>query len=144
VRVQTIATPHDGADGVVFIVEHADQRIGILTDLGHVFPGLRDVLLSLDGVVIESNYDVNMLENGSYPERVKKRIRGKGGHLSNEEAADLLSGTLLFKRLKWACLCHLSEENNSPTKALATHRRRLGDSITLHVASRYGASEVME
>jgi phosphoribosyl 1,2-cyclic phosphodiesterase len=144
VTVHTVATPHDSAEGVAFVVEHNDKRVGILTDLGHVFPALRDLLLSLDAVVIESNYDSRMLEQGPYPEFLKRRIRGRGGHISNEECADLLRGAALFRRLKWACLCHLSEENNEPALAVDTMRRAVGRAMQIHVASRHDVSEVME
>lgn len=143
VTVHSVPTPHDSVDGVAFVVEDRTHRVGILTDLGHVFDGLRDVLRSLDAVVIESNYDPEMLETGPYPEHLKRRISGAGGHLSNEDSAMLLkqSGS---ERLKWACLCHLSEENNHPERARATHQRILGDEFPIHVASRSEASEVFE
>ena len=147
VVVHTIPTPHDSADGVAFVVEHAGQRVGILTDLGHAFDGLREVLESLDAVIIESNYDDQMLEHGRYPYRLKQRIRGQGGHLSNEDSARLLHGTLgsgKAKRLQWACLCHLSEDNNTPDAARETHRRLLGDLLPIHVAPRYETSEMFE
>ena len=141
VHVHTIPTPHDGVDGVAFVIEHEQRRLGILSDLGHVFDGLRDVLLSLDAVVIESNYDRQMLAQGPYPENLKRRIRGPGGHLSNDEAADLVARTAMFQRLQWACLCHLSAENNCPNRALATHRNLVGNRFPLHVAGRERASE---
>ncbi len=141
VQIHTIPTPHDSADGVAFVIEHEDRRLGILSDLGHVFDGLREVLLSLDAVIIESNYDRQMLAQGSYPEHLKRRIRGPGGHLSNDESADLVSRALLFQRLKWACLCHLSAENNCPQRALDTHRQLVGRSLPLHIASRERASD---
>lgn len=144
VQVHTIPTPHDSVDGVVFVVEHEDKRVGILTDLGHVFPGLKDVLFSLDAVVIESNYDHKMLETGFYPERLKRRIRGPGGHISNDESAVLLRDASFFNRLKWACLCHLSEENNHPELAVETHRQIIGDRFPIHVASRDSVSQVFE
>ena len=109
--VETLPTPHDGVDGVGFVIDDGERRLGILTDLGHVFDGLSDLLQTLDAVVIESNYDPKMLEQGWYPERLKQRIRGPGGHLSNQESAELLSG-LGAGRLQWACLAHLSEKNN--------------------------------
>ncbi|RMG03610.1 MAG: MBL fold metallo-hydrolase, partial [Planctomycetota bacterium] len=56
-RVETIRTPHDAADGVAFVVDDGCRRLGILTDLGHPFPGLDGVLESLDAVLLESNYD---------------------------------------------------------------------------------------
>ena len=88
--METIPTPHDGADGVVFVVDDGHRRLGILTDLGHVFAGLDAVLQSLDAVLLESNYDPEMLADGPYPEWLKDRIRGPGGHISNVEAAELL------------------------------------------------------
>lgn len=148
VAVHTIPTPHDSAEGVAFVIEHAGQRVGILTDLGHAFDGLRDVLRSLDAVIIESNYDDAMLEHGRYPQHLKKRIRGKGGHLSNEDAAILLRKTVDDTsddlKLQWACLCHLSEDNNTPDVARRTHQQLLGDLLPIHIASRYDVSDVME
>ena len=143
VTVHSVPTPHDSVDGVAFVVEDNQHRVGILTDLGHAFDGLRDVLRSLDAVVIESNYDTEMLETGSYPEHLKRRIKGSGGHLSNEDAAMLLKQSRT-ERLKWACLCHLSEENNQPERARQTHQRILGNDFPIHVASRYEASDIFE
>lgn len=144
ITVHTIPTPHDSADGVVFVIEDDDgNRVGILTDLGHVFDGLREVLRSLDAVIIESNYDNEMLEYGRYPAHLKRRIRGRGGHLSNDEAAQLLAQTGI-NRLKWACLCHLSEDNNRPDVAVQTHKDMLGDEFPVYVASRYEVSRIFE
>lgn len=140
--VQTIRTPHDAADGVAFIIGNGKGRLGVLTDLGHVFDGLADVLATLDGVFLESNYDPAMLERGPYPEHLKARIRGPHGHLSNGEAATLLARPP--NRLRWACLAHLSEHNNEPAVALKTHREVLGNRLPLFVASRYEASGVFE
>jgi phosphoribosyl 1,2-cyclic phosphodiesterase len=144
VAVHTLPTPHDGADGVAFVIEFGEQRLGILTDLGHVFAALRDVLLSLDAVIIESNYDCEMLTRGPYPERLKRRIRGPGGHLSNAESADLVSRAVYFRRLQWACLCHLSAENNTPEVAVQTHRAAVGKQLPLHVASRHAATDLLQ
>ena len=65
VSVQTIPTPHDGADGVAFVVETRQRRLGILTDLGHLFQGLETVIASLDAIILESNFDPEMLEQGA-------------------------------------------------------------------------------
>jgi len=143
VTVETIPTPHDGADGVVFVVDDGKHRMGILTDLGHVFDGLADVIASLDAVLLESNYDPEMLANASRPEWLKERIAGLGGHISNFEAAELLLASA-SKRMKWACLGHLSQDTNTPELALETHRKILGDRLPLFVATRYEVSEVME
>jgi phosphoribosyl 1,2-cyclic phosphodiesterase len=143
VKVQTIPTPHDSTDSVAFVFDDGERRLGVFTDLGHAFGGLQDTLCSLDAVLLESNYDPDMLQTGPYPEFLKQRIQGPGGHLSNYEAAALLR--LAFcSRLKWACLAHLSEQNNEPDLALATHRVAVGDQRMLMVASRYAASPLLE
>jgi phosphoribosyl 1,2-cyclic phosphodiesterase len=143
VAVQTVPTPHDGAEGVAFVVEQEGRRLGILTDLGHVFAGLERLLPTLDAVLIESNYDPDMLEDGPYPRELKERIRGPGGHISNEESAALLAASA-NGRLQWACLAHLSETNNTPRLALAAHRAVLGKRLPLHVASRYESTGPLE
>ena len=143
VTVETIPTPHDSEDGVVFVVDDGMRRLGVLTDLGHVFTELPDVLRTLDAVLLESNYDPQLLASGPYPEFLKQRIRGPGGHLSNEEAAGLLDHAFRG-RLRWACLAHLSEQNNEPKLALRAHQRVFGDNFPVHVASRYGASAELE
>lgn len=139
-RIETLRTPHDAVEGVCFAVEDIDsgQRFGLLTDLGHVFGGLSKVIASLDAVVIESNYDEAMLRNGPYPQRLKDRISGKRGHISNDEAAALLDACDA-SQLQWACLGHLSAENNSPEVALATHRQRHGQRFPIFCADRDGA-----
>lgn len=143
VTIETIPTPHDGVDGVAFVIDDGRRRVGVLTDLGYVFRGLREVLGSLDAVLLESNYDPAMLRRGSYPPWLQERIRGPGGHLSNVEAARLLAST--NGRLRWACLAHLSEENNDPDLAQDVHRRIIGKhGCPIHVASRYEATGALE
>jgi phosphoribosyl 1,2-cyclic phosphodiesterase len=143
VSVETIPTPHDGADGVAFVVKARRRRLGILTDLGHLFEGLAETVATLDAVFLESNFDPEMLDRGPYPDFLKRRILGRGGHLSNQEAAGLL-GTAASDRLQWACLAHLSEQNNDPDLARETHRRILADRFPLHMAGRYAASEILK
>jgi len=143
VLVQAIPTPHDGVDGAVFVIEAGKKRLGVLTDLGHVFKDLIAVVSSLDAVFLESNYDPAMLAAGSYPSYLKQRIRGPHGHLSNIESAEILRRAAKEKRLQWACLAHLSEENNKPSIALATHRDIVDGNIILYVADRYCATDVL-
>ncbi len=138
VSVQTIPTLHDGADGSAFAVSCGGRTLGILTDLGHAFAGLGEVISSLDAVFLESNYDPGMLSRGPYPPFLKRRIQGPGGHLSNIEAAELLD--VYGRNLKWACLAHLSEQNNNPVMALETHRRMVSHSCAFHVAGRHTAT----
>jgi phosphoribosyl 1,2-cyclic phosphodiesterase len=144
VRVETFPTPHDGTDGVAYAVEHGGRRLGVLTDLGHPFDGLDALVSGLDGVFLESNHDVRMLAEGPYPAYLKHRIRGPHGHISNDEAAALLDAAARRGRLRWACLAHLSAENNTPDVALETNRRVLGGRIELAVASRTVVSRAFE
>ncbi|MCE5326008.1 MAG: MBL fold metallo-hydrolase [Planctomycetaceae bacterium] len=143
VEVRTIPTPHDGCEGVAFIVDDGRHRLGILTDLGHVFAGLAEAVAGCDAVLLESNYDEQMLDGGPYPAFLKARIRGAGGHISNSESAELLAAAA-GGRLRWACLAHLSHENNTPELALQTHLDRLGGKLPIRVATRYAATAIME
>ncbi|UCD27977.1 MAG: MBL fold metallo-hydrolase [Planctomycetota bacterium] len=142
VTVHTIKTPHDAADGVAFIVEHDGRRLGIFTDLGHPFDELRSRLSTLHALYIESNYDPDMLETGPYPRPLKDRIKGKHGHISNLEAAQLLHSCA--RKLKWAAISHLSEQNNHPELAMDTHRRLIGKKLPIYLASRYDVSRIMK
>jgi phosphoribosyl 1,2-cyclic phosphodiesterase len=138
--VRTIPTPHDGVDGVAFVIEAGGKRLGIMTDLGHVFDELNHEMADLDAVFLESNYDPDMLEHGPYPAFLRKRIRGLHGHISNREAAELLCRG---PKLRWACLSHLSQHNNYPALALRTHRAIVPKTLPLHIASRVAATEVL-
>jgi len=141
--VESIPTPHDAAEGLAFVVTAKRKRLGILTDLGHLFDGLDGVLKSLDAVFLESNYDPDMLENGPYPRFLKERIRSPHGHLSNIESADLVRRAA-SKRLQWVCLAHLSENNNTPTVARRTHRKLAGNGHALHTAKYRESSRLLE
>lgn len=140
--VETVATPHDAVDGSVFVVDDGKHRLGICTDVGHVFDDLKSVVKSVDALFLESNYDEGMLERGPYPQRLKERISGEGGHISNRDAAQLVAENATGK-LQWLCLAHLSDKNNTPRKALAAHREALGDGLPIQVTSRYHATDVM-
>ncbi|MFO0752090.1 MAG: MBL fold metallo-hydrolase [Thermodesulfovibrionales bacterium] len=140
VSVTTIPTPHDSEDGAVFVVSHGQKRLGVMTDLGHLFKELPQTISTLDAVFIESNYDPVLLAKGPYPPSLKRRIEGAGGHISNYEAAELLCEGA---RLKWACLAHLSETNNYPSLALETHRKIVPKGLVLHTAGRYSSSGLL-
>jgi phosphoribosyl 1,2-cyclic phosphodiesterase len=140
--VHAIPTPHDGVDGSAFVIEAGGKRLGIMTDLGHVFKDLVHLVSSLDAVFLESNYDPDMLAHGPYPAYLKQRIKGPRGHISNLEAAEVLFRASEENRLQWACLAHLSEHNNHPDVALRTHREVMADTLTLYVADRYKASAI--
>jgi len=141
VKVHTVRTPHDAADGVAFVVECEGRKLGILTDLGHPFAGLRAVLEAVDAAYLEANYDPDMLETGFYPEPLKHRIRGEGGHISNDESADLLRACGR-KRPKWIAVSHLSGDNNRPELAVEAQLAAVGRDYPVRHASRYDVSDV--
>jgi phosphoribosyl 1,2-cyclic phosphodiesterase len=143
VTVHAIPTPHDSVDGSAFVVEAGTKRLGVFTDLGHVFKDLVHLIASLDAVFLESNYDPTMLAAGPYPAYLKQRIKGPKGHLSNQEAAELLCRAAESNRLQWACLAHLSEQNNHPDIALKTHREVMAGCVPLYVADRYRATKIL-
>lgn len=139
VTIYTVRTPHDAVDGVVFIIEFDGRRLGVLTDLGHAFSGLVELLEAVDAAYLESNYDADMLAGGPYPEYLKRRIAGAGGHVSNGESASLVR-LARSKRHQWIALSHLSEQNNHPDLALAEHRRVMGNAFPVDVSSRTSVS----
>ncbi len=141
VTIESVKTPHDAVDGVAFVVDDGEKRFGLLTDLGNAFSGLREVIATLDAVMLESNYDSEMLIRSGYPDMLKSRIAGDGGHLSYLDAAELLQGAAAD--LQWVVLAHLSEECNDPAVAIQTHRRLLGSEMVIRCADRYEASPPM-
>ncbi len=143
VKVHTIPTAHDAADGVAFVVEHETKKLRILTDLGHVFSGLRGVIESVDAAYLESNYDAQLLATSDYPARLKHRITGSGGHLSNDESAELVA-CCGQSRPKWVAVAHLSERNNRPELALASQRDAIGNDYPVYLAPRTCESELLE
>ncbi len=143
VRVHTIPTPHDGIDTVCFVVEHETRRLGIMTDLGHPFRGLEQALEEIDAAYLECNYDPHLLWNGRYAEHLKRRIAGQGGHISNDEAAELTK-RCTTPRLKWLAAAHLSQENNRPDLAIEAYRRRIGTTLPVFVASRFEVGRLLE
>jgi len=141
--VETLATPHDGREGVAFVVESEGTRLGVLTDLGHLFPALRETFPTLDAAFLEANYDPGMLWNGTYPPELCARISGPGGHLSNEECLEM-AGDAANDRLRHLVLSHLSGENNSPEIALRTADPLQERGVTVHLAPRTEASPIVD
>ena len=123
--VTRFATSHDCAGSSGYVVRTPDgKRIAVCTDLGCVTEEVERALIGCDGILLESNHDLAMLRNGSYPAYLKTRIRSDHGHLSNPSSADLIarlaqSGTTRF------ILGHISKENNTPDLALDCARTRL-------------------
>ena len=111
--------PHDAAQPVGFTVSAGDAKIAVATDIGHVTRTILDNIKDCSSILLESNHDVEMLKNGSYPYPLKQRVLGKNGHLSNDAAGKLLA-CIMSDKLKYAFLGHLSKENNTPELAYET------------------------
>ncbi len=134
--VEAFDVPHDSADCSGYTICYGDKRFVIVTDCGRITDEVRQRAQEADYLVLESNYDTQMLESGPYPLHLRKRIAGATGHLSNGETADFLrSGT--FPNLKRLFLCHLSENNNTPELAeMAASKALEGSEVKLHVLDR--------
>ena len=114
ISLLTIPVPHDDADNVAVIAcDDKGGRAAIVTDLGEVTAELSSHLRKCDHISIESNYDHDRLMRGNYPDSLKRRISGRGGHLSNSQTASALS-EIVHPELSSIVLCHLSESNNLP------------------------------
>jgi phosphoribosyl 1,2-cyclic phosphodiesterase len=134
--LEPFSVPHDAVDPVGLLISDGSIRVGIVTDLGYVTNLVREKLRGCDCLVLESNHDHELLRIGPYPWELKQRVRGRHGHLSNEEAASLLS-ELVHEELKLVVLAHISQKNNRYELADLTARNVLektGYSIDLVVA----------
>jgi phosphoribosyl 1,2-cyclic phosphodiesterase len=133
-RLLPFSTPHDAVDSVAYRLERSAFNAAVVTDLGHPTALVADHCQDLDLLVLESNHDVQMLREGSYPPLLKARILSRVGHLSNQASAELL-GRCLSSRLRTVVLAHLSEQNNDPDLArFAAEEVLRGAGTRLHVA----------
>lgn len=138
-EITAFDVPHDGSDNMGFSLEFDGRRFVIATDLGEVTDRARHYMSRATYLVIESNYDAQMLRMGRYPEYLKARIAGGSGHLDNRQTAAFLK-EIINPGLNHIFLCHLSKDNNTPQTALRTVREAL-ESKGLKVGN---AMETME
>ena len=139
-KITAFETPHDSLGSVCFRIEDEETALGYATDIGHLTPNVRKCLLGCENVVIESNYDSEMLKNGPYPYTIKKRIMGNNGHLSNFDCSNFLP-ELVNSGTKNFVLAHLSKTNNKPHIAFAESRGVL-NSKGIFVDGSKGKSDV--
>jgi len=130
-EIDALRVPHD-APQVALRVTADDRSFGMVTDLGHVPRGLATFLGRCDTVLVESNYCPRMLAEGPYPPRLQGRVAGPLGHLSNEDAAELVA-ELRGMRTTRVLLGHVSRHNNTPARALEVVRARLGERAAIAV-----------
>ena len=125
------SVPHDSADPLGFVIEKDGVRIGIALDLGYLSNLVLERLKGCDGVVLESNHDVQMLKVGPYPWALKQRVMSRRGHLSNEAVARFLADDFDGKAAYFV-LAHLSKKNNLPELAMLSAQRALEERSHLH------------
>lgn len=138
VTVSSFLTSHDAVSAVGYKFTTEDGfSAGIMTDTGIVTNASASALTGCSAVVLESNHDLTMLENGPYPDHLKARIAGRFGHLSNDTAARF-AAYLADNGTEHILLAHLSEDNNTPALAYETVAKAIeGKNCTLAVAGQY-------
>ena len=124
VTINIIKTSHDASDSVGYILKYQQKKIVYITDTGYINKRYDEILKNADIYIMESNHDVQMLQNGKYPFELRKRILGDKGHLSNEDASKYLC-KYIGPKTKYIFLAHLSEENNKEEIALETLKKKL-------------------
>ena len=146
IGVRPFSIPHDAVDPVGYNFFFGEKKLSLATDIGKMNTSVLEKLKGSLAVLLESNHDVAMLQNGRYPSHLKRRILSDLGHLSNADAAKCVlelvkSGTYHFM------LGHLSQENNTPTAAYTTTKNYLEENgvildkdATLSVAQRFEVS----
>ena len=114
--VMPVTVPHDAKEPLQFIFQQSGsgKRLGILTDTGHVTRHIVEAFSDLDALLLEFNYDAEMLATGPYPEHLKQRVGGNLGHLSNDQSVELLR-RIDTSSLNCLIAAHISEKNNRPT-----------------------------
>ena len=124
--VLPVPVPHSGSDNVAFIASYKGERAAVITDLGSWTDELVRHVYACEHISIEANYDEKKLDSGPYPFSLKERIRGRGGHLSNNQTGQFLA-EVCTKATRSIVLTHLSEKNNSPHLAESTVLYHIAD-----------------
>ena len=122
--IKRINTSHDAIDSGGYIVTCNNKSLVYITDTGYINKKYFEVLSNRELYIMESNHDIEMLNNSSYPFRIRQRILSDKGHLSNYDSAKYLS-SFIGKKTKYIILAHLSQENNTEELAYNTLMERL-------------------
>jgi len=123
-RIEAFSLSHDASDPVGFVISDGQASLGIVTDFGHPSPLVRNKLAKCDALILESNHDYEMLMASDRPWSLKTRVTGRSGHLSNDDAADLLKSASP-QRLRLLLLAHISDECNTHALARQTMQHAL-------------------
>lgn len=149
-KIESFEVPHDGTDNVGYCFEIGNKVFSFLTDLGEITPTAARYICKANYLIIEANYDEEMLKMGPYPQYLKERISSNTGHMSNADTAEFLAENIT-EQLKYIWLCHLSKENNHPELAFKTVEWKLknkgvlvGKDVQLFALKRSTPSEIFE
>jgi phosphoribosyl 1,2-cyclic phosphodiesterase len=147
-KITAFDIPHDASDCVGYMVDYNQHKWVLATDVGHISETVAQYLRMANHLVIETNYDREMLVNGNYPPFLKSRIMNGNGHLCNSETAEFLAANFDL-HLKNIWLCHLSKDNNHPDLAYKTveiamgqYGIRIGKDVNLVALKRNVPSEM--
>jgi phosphoribosyl 1,2-cyclic phosphodiesterase len=147
IDIEVIKTSHDASDSNGYIFSNNGKSVVYITDTGYINQKNHKKLMNKNVYLFESNHDVEMLMNGSYPYYLKQRILGDKGHLSNKDSAYYLS-KFIGKDTKKIVLSHLSGENNKPDIALKTLKDTLKENDivfdNIEIATQNDRTEVIE
>lgn len=119
--IKSYSVPHDANEPCQFVITTKNNRFGMLTDVGYCTEHIKKQLKNCDALLLECNHDKTMLLNGSYPQSLKERVAGLYGHLSNNQASELLN-EIQHDRLRKITIAHVSDKNNEKKLALESLR----------------------
>ncbi len=150
IEIMPFVISHDANEPTGFRLESEERSVAVATDLGCYDDYIIEHLKGLDAIVLEANHDVHMLEVGPYPYALKQRVLGARGHLSNELTGRLLC-KILYDKLKYIVLGHLSKDNNYAELAIETVKLEVtmgdtpynGNDLNLMVAERDQMSSIL-
>ncbi len=149
-RFMPVPVGHDATETVGYHIDFYGKKILLLTDLGRVPENAVELARQCDDIIVESNYDIDMLVSGPYTRELKARIMGDNGHLSNDDCASFVR-RVYHPGLKHVFLCHLSDHNNTPKTAYECTKAALaeigvvpGRDLMLYPLPRREASQVIE
>jgi phosphoribosyl 1,2-cyclic phosphodiesterase len=111
IEIKPIPVPHDALEPVQFIFSNNINRLGILTDVGSITPYIEQQYSGCDGLLVEANHDLELLNSGAYPRFLKNRVSGEWGHLNNNQTAALIS-VIDQACIKQLVIGHISQTNN--------------------------------
>ena len=149
IDVNPFPIPHDAANPCGFNLFHDNKKMSIATDIGHMSKEIITNLSDSSFLLLEANYEPEILKCSSYPYMLKERIKGPNGHLSNSDAGKTIS-YLVDHGLNQVMLGHLSKENNFPELAYKTVVEELiehnynENSLSLSIANRYETSPIID